>query len=390
MQTRSALLVTAACIAVLAILVNVALQSGLARQAFFEVFARVKGVDVLAPTVIREPPVDSPYQRWLKAARTRLPVHEAMSIENVYSIALEPWPAMGDDITGLYLRFADYQMSDGRLISIPVGGNTASERHFYEKGVYFLGGPGHTMLYGQGSEPLRVDWREGSLLSIPLNVRHQHFNDADVPVRILAITSFPFVLNAVNSEAFIEDSDFSFTDRFDGDEAFLSVRERVGEHKMRRNFIDDVLRAPTVKWELLARGHSVKRWDMAGNSMLSLHTSELPPRTLKKAHRHTSDAFILLLSGSGYSVTWPEGAYHKRQRIDWQKGTLFVPPTYWYHQHLNTGDLPARYLAINVPELVINLGLRFADDLNVNHPEIEAEWEREMAMKAAARTAVEQ
>ena len=117
---------------------------------------------------------------------------------------------------------------------------------------------------------------------------------------------------------------------------------------------------------------------MAGNSMLSLHTSELQPESYKKAHRHSSDAFILLLSGSGYSLAWPEDNYHKRQRIDWQAGTLFAPPTYWYHQHLNSGPTPARYLAINVPELVINLGLRFEDDLNVNLNEVIEEWEQEL------------
>ena len=118
-------------------------------------------------------------------------------------------------------------------------------------------------------------------------------------------------------------------------------------------------------------------WLMAGNSMIKLHVSEIPPDKYKKAHRHSSDAFILFLSGEGFSVTWPEGRYDKRYRVDWKAGTLLVPPTYWYHQHLNPGHTAARYLAINAPVLVRNLGLRFEDQLEKDLPEIREAWKRE-------------
>ena len=116
-------------------------------------------------------------------------------------------------------------------------------------------------------------------------------------------------------------------------------------------------------------------WDMSGNTMIELHVSEIPPRTYKKAHRHSSDAFILLLSGEGYSLTWPEGRYEDRVGVNWHEGTIFVPPIYWYHQHLNPGEKSARYLAINAPNLVTNLGLRFEDQIESDKPQIKAEFD---------------
>jgi len=116
--------------------------------------------------------------------------------------------------------------------------------------------------------------------------------------------------------------------------------------------------------------------------MIDLHVSEMPSKEYKRAHRHSSDAFVMLLSGNGYSITWPESQYEKRVRVDWHEGTLFVPPIYWYHQHLNPGDEPARYLAINAPILVTRLGLRFEDQLEPDLPEIEQEFKAEIAKRA--------
>jgi len=101
----------------------------------------------------------------------------------------------------------------------------------------------------------------------------------------------------------------------------------------------------------------------------------------KKAHRHTSEAFILFLSGEGYSIAWNEGAYGNRVRIDWHEGTLFVPPIYWYHQHLNPGSEPARYLATNLGTLMKRLGVQFYDQLEVDHSEIIEEWNEELAIR---------
>lgn len=368
-----------AVLAVLALAGVALLHTGLARIAFFELFAYVAGVEMLGPTVVRELPMDSPYQRWLESAREDIPVFEGLVIDDVASIALRPWPQMGEGVTGLYLRLADYQINDGRLLEIPAGGSTVSQRHLYEKGVYIIAGGGYTVFQQEGRPADRVEWKPGDLFSVPLNVRHQHFNSGGGPARLLAVSSFPLVLNVMADERFVADNPYVFDRRYDGAPDYFDTVANDADIIYTANYIEDIRRTGLRPFDYRGEGTETVRWLMAGNSMLSMHVSEMPPRKYMKAHRHSSDAFILLLSGEGFSLTWPEGAYHKRHRIDWKAGTLFVPPTYWYHQHLNTGSAPARYLAINSPALVRNLGLRFSDQLEVDIDEVRQEWEKALA-----------
>lgn len=359
------------------------LHTGLARRAFFELFAYVKGVDVLGPTIVRELPTDSPYQVWLEKAKAEIPVLEGLMIDDVATIPLRPWPQMGEGVTGLYLRFADYQMSDGRILEIPPGGHAASERRLYEQGIYIINGNGYTMVQQEGKPQQRVEWRTGDLFSIPLNARHQHFSAGGGSARMLIVTSFPLLLNVMANEGFIANNSFAFTDRYDGSEGYFAPLETEGDPLGASNFAADIPHAKALPFDYRGKGNTAASWQMAGNSMLSMHISEMPPKMHKKAHRHSSDAFILLLSGEGFSVAWPEGAYEKRVRVDWKAGTLFVPPTYWYHQHLNTGSSPARFLAINAPVLVNNLGLRFSDQLELDIEEVREEWKKALEKTSA-------
>lgn len=337
---------------------------------------RDERMENVGPNRWRVKPADTPYDDWFEQAKTRIPTFEGLVIQDVRTVALKPWPDMG--VNGLYVKMADYQITDGWVLEIPPNGSTKPQRHMFEAGLFFFGGPGHTIIQQEGRQPQRVDWGHRSLFSIPLNVRYQHFNDSGKPVRLVAVTSFPFVMNYSNSEKFAFENPFTFTDRYDAQEDFLKKSTRLREREVRTNVVKDALEYKLEAWDERGKGSTNMGWDMAGNKNIDLHVSEIPSKLYKAAHRHSSDAFILLLSGKGYSLTWPEGQYDKRVRVDWQEGTMFVPPIYWYHQHLNPGSDSARYLAINAPPIVRNLGLRFQDQLEPDLPQIRQEFDAEV------------
>ena len=327
---------------------------------------------------LRVRPGNTPYENWLRTAKLDIPVHECLYIEDVRTIPLEPWVQRGEGIRGLYLRLADYQFTDGQILEIPPGGATATARHLFEMGIYFLGGPGHTMLLRPDLPPIRIDWRNRSVYSVPINALYQHFNDSEEPVRVLAISSFPFMMNSINSETFIFDNPIDLSERARKKESPNSQAGRIGSNRECRDFVPDALKIELKDHRIRGKGTRNMYWTMSGNSMIDINVSEMAGQTIKRAHRSTSEATVLMLSGEGYMVTWPEGAWHKRIRVNWREGTLIAQPIFWYRQFMNPGSSTARNLTVSARSLVENLGLRFLDQMETDLPGITKAWEAEL------------
>ncbi len=90
------------------------------------------------------------------------------------------------------------------------------------------------------------------------------------------------------------------------------------------------------------RGH----WfELAGNEILSAHVSELKPGGWSARHRHTTEAYLYIVKGAGFTlVNYDDDPV---TRVDWSEGMLLSPPRWAWHQHFNLHpDDTARYLAI--------------------------------------------
>jgi hypothetical protein len=150
------------------------------------------------------------------------------------------------------------------------------------------------------------------------------------------------VINLYEDIDFVFSSRHDFKDRFNGEPDYFSAKGEQTGLLLRTNFVADAVNLPLISAKERGAGGGHIRFNMAKGSMNS-HISQFPIGTYKKAHCHGPGAHVIILSGEGYSLMWPEG--DAPRRYEWQVGTMIVPPNLWLHQHFNTGTTTSRYLA---------------------------------------------
>ena len=278
-----------------------------------------------------------------------VPVIEEFGIDTM-RLETAPWDHFGmngaicllkgrDDFTSLF------------TFEIPPGGNSERIHHLYEDVIYVLAGHGSTVVETPGSGQHSFEWGAHSLFSIPLNAVHQHFNGSGrEPARFVAFHNLPYVMNLYRNEAFIFDNPAEFPERhgrqgyFSGDGELVMLRP--GRHQWETNFVADICHFELHAWEARGVGSSSIRWILSDGT-LGCHTSEIVSGTYKKGHRHFGGTNVLTITGQGYSLLWCEGE-SDTVRIDWDHGMVVTPPDQMFHQHFNTGEVPSRYLAVQI------------------------------------------
>ncbi len=301
--------------------------------------------------LFRELAKKTPYEIWVESEG--IPVIKTFFVEDIRKIPLEWWERKGG--FGAFLNMEGTGgVNDCYVCEIPAGKSLKPQRHLFEESIYIVSGQGATSVWQENGKKVTFDWQAGSLFSPPLNAWHQLFNGSgSESARYLAVTTAPTMINLLHNTDFIFNNPFVFTDRFDGGEDYFSSKgnhfeknyygyEFVG-HLWETNFVSD-LRAFDL-WDYKERGAGGKSTKFAlSENSTACHMSEFAVGTYKKSHRHGPGAHVIILTGQGYSLVWPEGEPIKR--YDWHDGSMIVPPDRWWHQHFNTGNERARYLAL--------------------------------------------
>ena len=283
---------------------------------------------------------ETPYTRWVRDEG--LDIISAHYVPSLHTVELKPWRRRGG--AGVFINHeASRTSNDCYVCEIPPGGELAPQRQLFEEMILVLSGRGSTMVWNNAGQRITFEWQAGALFAIPLNAWHQHFNGSgQEPVRYVSVTNCPPVMNLFEEPDFIFNNAYDFKNRFAGEPDYFSGK---GEQKgllLETNFVADAVNLPLISAKERGAGGGHIRFNMAKGSMNS-HISQFPIGTYKKGHRHGPGAHVIILSGEGYSLMWPEGEEPKR--YEWQVGSMIVPPNMWFHQHFNTGTTPSRYLA---------------------------------------------
>jgi quercetin dioxygenase-like cupin family protein len=294
------------------------------------------------------------YRRWTKL--TKAPMFEGYSVLDARSQDLLPWPEI--EGRGLYLNFPGNVHMDAVIYEIPEGKALAARKNFYEQNLICLGGRGYTVV-GEGSQRTKCEWAEGTLFTVPMNVVHRHYNATPSrPARLLAITTFPFMVQLFGNLAVIDTLPFEFTDRYDGAPDFFTRSIRTRKRWDTTNRVADIRNVELIEWKERGEGNRSIFWDMAGQTILEPHESEFETGTYKLGHRHPYEAIILTMNGRGFSLYGKDGLKpDQTKKLEWQIGSVVSPPFFWYHQHFNTGPTPARYFAMTEGDFPKRLGI---------------------------------
>ncbi len=300
----------------------------------------------------------TPYRQWIESEG--VPVHAGYHLSDLRRLEIGPWKRLG--VTGAHVVLEGAEGTDGAYIcELPVGGRTNPQRYLFEEVIYVLDGEGETIIWHDRRNKQSFRWSKGALFSPPLNTWREHVNRGQTPARLVAVSDLPIVMDLFHNAPFIFNNDFAFTDRYDGRQDFFNC----GPEKLRKgrapgvtgkgrgdsyecSLIPDARTLTLFEAEARGRRNRTAEIQLADNS-LQCHVSEFPVGTYKRAHRHGPGSHVIVIGGRGYTLMWKDtprfSESRAQMRVDWNDGSIFVPPDHWFHQHFNAAAEPARYLA---------------------------------------------
>ncbi len=242
------------------------------------------------------------------------------------------------------------------VIEVLPGKKTRPVQHLYEAFFFVLSGYGSTIVWMPNGETRTFEWGPKALFAIPLNCRYQILNSSGLEsARLSCTNSAPIAINLFHNLDFVFENPFGFNDRVGEDKHFegggsLYTYGKDSARKVQNvwetNFVHDLTTFKLYEFEGRGKGSTNVNFCLADGTMHA-HVSAIPFGRYKKAHRHAAGTHVHAIDGEGYSLLWYEGD-SEFVEIPWKHGFMYTPPFWMYHQHFNTCDQPARYLACSL------------------------------------------
>ncbi|MBI4527453.1 MAG: hypothetical protein HY695_26970 [Deltaproteobacteria bacterium] len=300
----------------------------------------------------------NPYLVWQR--EQGIPIYSGYFVEDLRRLEVGFW--RDRNANGAFVNLSNSQVNGAYVLEIPRGEKTHPSRQLFDELAMVIEGQGATSLWYDQTHKRSFEWQEGSVFAIPPNVRHEHYA-MGTAAKLVCVTSAPVYMQLFNNSDFIFNNDFRFTDRYAEEENFFAEMIRVlpALGGIETNLIADVrqffrrenIEAIRSKGNLPKRQRAHDAYSLRirfAKAMMILHLSGWSVGTYKKAHRHGPGYYIVILDGEGYSLMWEESK--KRERIDWHRYSMLVPPMMWFHQHFNVSPNLTRFIAFHPPGLL--------------------------------------
>ena len=283
-----------------------------------------------------------PYLDW--ARREGIPIYEDFSLD-LLTAETRPWPRFGDRCGGAFVHHpgrGDWMTVF--LLDLPTGGASAPQRHLYDEIFYVLSGAGTLTVEMTDGSRQTLDFGPRSLFAPPLNARYRIASGSGrEPVRLACANDLRILMNIYHDETFFFDNPFAFPERQGMSGRFGGTGDTASaSHDNFRDssFLSDL---GTLALEP-SDGRASRAQFLMGECSMGAQLCEIPAGRSEQA-RNDAGLHIICVQGAGHTLIGYEGSRDTR-RIDWRPGTCFALGEQMVHQHVNSGDQPARHLAI--------------------------------------------
>lgn len=293
------------------------------------------------------------YSKWLAAQD--VPIHSGYYVQDVRTLERGFWAHRG--CPAVVVNLEGYKgLEQICVLEIPPGQPLPPYRIALEEIIYVLEGHGLATVWAEGYPKINFEWQKHSYFRIPANYNYQLSNArGDQPALTLHVNLLPLALTTNrNPDYFFKNPHVDTSELYteDGGKGFYSAEARAvqqdGRFRWHANFFPDL----TVWDKLEAYGGSGRLAYGGGiwfpNSAFSTSLMVLPSQRYRAPHRHAAGTAIVgIQEAQGIVIMWPEGGEYLV--APWQEGALFVPPSHWYHMHMNSGAVENRQLRIRAP-----------------------------------------
>jgi quercetin dioxygenase-like cupin family protein len=124
-------------------------------------------------------------------------------IADLRTFELDPYPERGGGGVNMHFEIAN-NASRAHISQFQPGTYKKGHRHGAGAHVIVLDGVGYSLLWNDGSERKKIDWKDGAVVSPGHGEFHQHFNTGPEPAKYLALTFGNVVVVANDVEHQIE------------------------------------------------------------------------------------------------------------------------------------------------------------------------------------------